>query len=219
MRSDIALIYLNRILMVIHFVWGHFAQRYPKFLMDAVWLKNLLALFHARGYYEISEPSSFIANKISYHLLSASYLEPRRGVKTQVSCLVIPDGFSLNKKDALVYIQLLPHDCKCIVLVRNLGPQPAQCFRHLNFEHLKYEDICCPKMEHVLVPNYRLVGHAETKELEKRYGEKTKFPKMVAKVDAMARYLDFQVGDIVEVAKKSPFSGISYRWVISENQE
>ena len=183
------------------------------------WLDRLLALFQARNYTQISAPTVLILNKSNYHLLTASYLEPRRRLTTHISCLVVPDGYSLNKKDALTYIQTLTPDCKCIVLVRTLGPQPAYCFRLLNFEHLKYDDICCNKTEHVLVPRYRLLSVPEVQKLEKQYGDKAHFPKLVAGVDAMARYLDFQVGDTVEVAKKSPFTEISYRLVISGNQE
>ena len=185
------------------------------------WVPSLLHLLRARGYTDISPPTSQLVNKNVYVVVLAQYLDPRTSVSTILHCCLVPEDTSFNKKDVLAYTQLLAKGTKFIVVTRLLGSQSAQCLRdqHVQFEHLKHEDICYHKTDHILVPHYRWLSRPEIAELEKRYGDRKQFPKMVADVDAIARYLNFQVGDVLQVRRKTQFAEVSYRLVISSNHE
>ena len=80
------------------------------------------------------------------------------------------------------------------------------------FEILSYNETLYAKHNHIFVPSYKLLSLAEVKDIEKRYGSKTFFNKMIAKQDAMARYFDFRVGDVVQIEQYSITSGTSIKY-------
>lgn len=87
----------------------------------------------------------------------------------------------------------------------------------LYFEVVTYVDSSYTKHTHMFVPTYTLMDEDSIAEVERRFGPRRNFTKMIARVDAMARYMDFRPGDVVKTSKKSTISGLtdSYRLVIA----
>lgn len=86
----------------------------------------------------------------------------------------------------------------------------------LYWEALTFDDLACDKMAHVKVPTYRLLCEHEVLELERRFGPRHKFNRMIARVDAIARFMDFRVGDVLEISRKSTHA-VTYRTVVSQD--
>lgn len=87
------------------------------------------------------------------------------------------------------------------------------------YEKLNNNDFKFKKHQHVFTPKYTLLSDDDIEKVERKYGSKTKFNKMIAGKDAIARYFDFRVGDIVKVERYSVIGGqsISYRILIHAN--
>ncbi len=79
-----------------------------------------------------------------------------------------------------------------------------------------FSDLSTVKTKHILVPQYKLLPEEEIQQLERKFGKRALFNKMLAKKDAMARYLDLRTDDVVEVTRKSVIGGFSvgYRILI-----
>ena len=76
------------------------------------------------------------------------------------------------------------------------------------------------KIDHCYVPKYTILSEEEVRAVEARYGPRDKFSKMVAKRDALARFLDLREGDTVRLARASCIGGesVSYRHVIAPSE-
>ena len=87
------------------------------------------------------------------------------------------------------------------------------------WEVLSYTDTCFDKMSHSLLPKYKLLCESDVQEVEKKYGPRKLFHKMIARQDAIAKFMDYRVGDVVEICSKSAIAGntITYRLVIDSD--
>lgn len=84
-------------------------------------------------------------------------------------------------------------------------------------EVLTYRDISIPLLQHHLVPRYEVVSQEDVLKLEKHYGNlRFKFPKMVAKVGPVAKYLNLQQGQVVRIFEGT---SLSYRFVVDLEEE
>jgi DNA-directed RNA polymerase subunit H len=73
-------------------------------------------------------------------------------------------------------------------------------------------------MTHILVPEHRVLGEEEKREILKKYDIKLhQFPK-IFKNDSAIREMNPKVGDLVEIVRDSPTAGkaIYYRVVVVE---
>ena len=84
------------------------------------------------------------------------------------------------------------------------------------YEILHPDDVCFDKTSHYYVPQYRLLNQKEKYDICKKYGDQSKFPCMISKKDAIAKYMGFRPGDMVEIKCSSLISGYSvyYRQII-----
>jgi DNA-directed RNA polymerase subunit H (RpoH/RPB5) len=84
------------------------------------------------------------------------------------------------------------------------------------YEILHPNDISFDKTSHYYVPQYRLLNQKEQYNICKKYGDQSKFPCMISKKDAIAKYMGFRSGDMVEIKCNSLISGYSiyYRQII-----
>lgn len=90
-----------------------------------------------------------------------------------------------------------------ILIIRGISHVASQLFcSNDKNELLSPEEISYTKTSHFLVPQYRIIkNEQELSDLESKYGTKEKFPKMIFRGDAIARYLGLELSDVVEVSR------------------
>lgn len=177
--------------------------------------QQLRTLLLARGYTVADDQALLVLHNTEYGAIYAT------DQNTPVTCIIVPEGPSLNKKDATLYVDSMQPNGYTIILCPALGSQTRQFLvdRRVAFEHLHDGDICCNKPAHVLVPVYRKLGPAEIQAVVAKYGSQNSYPRLVEGEDAMARYLNFRAGDVLEVKKKDLSTHVAYRLVVSKNHE
>jgi DNA-directed RNA polymerase subunit H (RpoH/RPB5) len=182
-------------------------------------MELLTVLMNGRGYSQIQPITTIDFNKKSYGFVTAVYDDPRSSIRRKIACIIVAIGDTFSKKDAMLYIESLTDKVHTIVLAHTLGVYTAVYLTDnisvTTYEHLKYDDICCMKLTHSLVPIYKLMNEMEVKQLERLYGPREKFPKLVSPTDAMVRYLGMQVGDVFSVTEKNCNHDVGYRLVVS----
>jgi DNA-directed RNA polymerase subunit H (RpoH/RPB5) len=180
-------------------------------------------MFVSRGYVRIREPIKTMINKLHVLEVQAVYWNPRSNVQETVYCVLVPfDAIklssSLGKRDVCTYCEenaggaqthyMFITDSISFQAVAYLNSLPSY------WEALSYDDTACAKNAHYYVPMYTVLTDIETQAVERRFGDRSKFNKMVARVDAMARFLDFRTGDVVRVKKAN--GAENYRLLIPE---
>ncbi len=75
-------------------------------------------------------------------------------------------------------------------------------------------------LEHKWVPEHRIMSEDEVRELEKRFGPRWNFPKILS-TDPIVQLLGAKVGDVIEITRKSETAGEAkyYRVVVKGVQE
>lgn len=183
-------------------------------------------MFKARKYENVQGPTKTKLNKLHIIELCADYQNPRNDKKEKVKCVWIPFNSlklssSVGKQDIQEYCKNASDSYHFIFITDAISFQAVAFLSQLPcyWEVLSYDDTACAKNNHCYVPEYRLLSEGEIEDVEKKYGPRKGFNKMISKVDAMARFMDFRDGDVVLIDKFSCIGGTatSYRYVISED--
>lgn len=191
-------------------------------------LSTVLKMFKVRGYTQINDPQKTIVDRLNVIEVSAKYNNPRNMKTEDVMCVWFPFNHlklssSVGKQTIAIFCQkkmkknihfIFVTDSVSFQAIDHLGSLP--CY----WEILSYNDTACAKNIHIYVPKYTLMDENQIKKLEKKIGPRKHFKKMIFRVDAMARFMDFRIGDVLEIEKSSIIGGknTSYRIVIDENE-
>ncbi len=173
----------------------------------------LLSVFKNRGYRNITHVPSICINKIQCAHYTAEYCNNRTSIVEKIQCFVFPISHSIGKQDVKSFECIDEH---LILIGNNISFQTSA---HLSktyyyFEFLKHTEISFNKMDHHLVPIYRLLNQRDIKLLKEKYQDINKYPKLIYRVDPIARIMDFRPGDVLEVMRKNS-TVIMYRVVIN----
>lgn len=199
-------------------MWTSFAKQMEQSL------STVRIMFEARGYTMIGEPCSSLLNRRPTIELHAEHI--RNEVKKKIVCLWIPLDpqrrvASVGKQDLQLYCEVTICD-HLLLLTTNISFQAVSFLNQssLYFEVLNYTDLVYPKINHCYVPHYTKLTEEAIVVLENKYGPRLGFNKMIAKTDAMARFLDFRPGEVVSIDKFSTIAGIStsYRYIIAPTE-
>jgi DNA-directed RNA polymerase subunit H len=185
--------------------------------------KNVKRLFTKRGYYSVSKTEYLDGIKGStYMRITAKFISNTRQ-KERIICLVFCDANNVGKselKGALNQIELTP-STRCILITKGISFQAISMLDSLKYtwEVLSFDDIEFDIFAHNYVPDYRVLSPRELEGVERIYGSKDKFPRMIASVDPVARYMGFRTGDVLEIKTYDISTGgrTSYRIVVSNN--
>lgn len=71
----------------------------------------------------------------------------------------------------------------------------------LSYEILSLDDIDFHKFKNKLIPEYKLLDKSEICKIKSCFGELENFPKLLVDIDPVAKYYNFQVGDLVSVER------------------
>lgn len=171
-----------------------------------------------RNYTHVKAPQKDTIDKLNVLVVTAKYRNHRSQVIENIYFVWINYNYtkmisSIGKGEIQKYtLDFKENDH--IIFIADSVSFPAidymnnQCYYS---EVLTYEETAFDKMNHVLVPKYRICSRNEIKEIEAKYGNKNTFPKMIAKIDPIARFMDFRPGDVLEITKKS--KSLRYRLV------
>jgi DNA-directed RNA polymerase subunit H (RpoH/RPB5) len=189
-------------------------------------LNTVRIMFEARNYKNVRGPTKTTLNKSHIIELFAEYTNPRNGEIEKVTCVWIPFNSlklisTIGKQDIQEYCYR-DQSCHYIFITDSISFQAVEILTQIlpYWEVLSYNDTACAKNNHCYVPQYQLLNESEIQAVEKQFGPRTGFHKMVAKVDAMARFMDFRKGDVVRVSKFSCIGGSvkGYRYLIAEDE-
>jgi DNA-directed RNA polymerase subunit H (RpoH/RPB5) len=165
-------------------------------------------IFAARGYTNIGVPEK--AGK--FHQVVATYNNPRNAVTENITFIWPPFletkmSSPLLKGDLIGMLAGRSGPKEHFIFFANSCSAPAVAFlrsKGIYFEIISSLDTFIPKHVVYIAPEYTLLDEKTVVELEKVIGDRNKFARMIASVDAMARYLDFRVGDVVRIKRWSP---------------
>ena len=183
-------------------------------------------MFEARNYKNISKPIKKKSNKINIIELCADYKNQRDGTTEKIKCIWIPFNSrkltsTIGKQDIQKYCSSASKSDHFIFITDSISFQAVNFLIAFScyYEVLSYTDMACIKNNHCYVPNYTLLSENEVKLIEIKFGPRTGFNKMIFKIDAVARFMDFREGDVILIDKFSCIGGTSksYRYVINEN--
>jgi len=186
-------------------------------------------MFSIREYTNVSSISEGKMNKMVTRELCADYTNPRSNVTEAVTCVWIPfdpkkQSSVVGKQDIQIFMESFVDSAKSqhlILITDSISTQAVQYLHASSVycEILSYDDTAFPKDDHVLVPHYTILSEDDITRLEKQFGARTTFNKMIVKKDAQARYRDFREGDVVQSKQKSIIGGfnIAYRLLITED--
>ena len=110
---------------------------------------------------------------------------------------------------------LVSHTDHLVVITRKLTYDAREAIRQrcLPLEVHSPQMLEVDVLDHELVPRYRVLGESEVVALERRFGSRLNFPKLLAQEDVVARLMYFQHGQVLEVSPKSG-GAIYYRYVM-----
>jgi len=187
-------------------------------------LRTIHSMFVSRGYVHITGPVKTKINKLHVLELQAEYVNPRSEAREIIKCVLVPFhalklSSSVGKSDVCSYCDGPPDALLHYIFITD--SISFQAVVYLNsllsyWEVMSYDDTACAKNAHYHVPTYTVLTEMELQQVERRFGDRKKFNKMVARVDAMARFLDFRVGDVVRVKKANGVE--NYRLLIAEEE-
>jgi DNA-directed RNA polymerase subunit H (RpoH/RPB5) len=179
-------------------------------------------MFIQRGYTDMTHPQKTKLGKLNVLLIHAIYLNRRSNIKERIHCLFVPFNHvklnsAIGKNEVQDYCNTLLPDDHVIFIADAVSFQSIDFMNSKEFywEILSYSDTCCDKMEHIRVPSYRVLCEKEILQIEELYGPRQTFPKMISRVDAIARFMDFRIDDVLEIKRRSSIGGsvVSYRLV------
>jgi DNA-directed RNA polymerase subunit H (RpoH/RPB5) len=188
-------------------------------------LTTVRLMFDARGYTNLRGPTKMKVNKLYIIELTADYINPRNNNNERVTCVWIPfNSLKLNstvgKQDIQDFCNSTSSSDHLIFITDSISFQAVAFLGSISsyWEVLSYDDTACAKMDHVYVPKYELLTENEILVYEKKFGNRKTFNKMISKVDALARFMDYRPGDVVRFDKISCIGGLSegLRLVIDE---
>lgn len=185
-------------------------------------------MFTSRNYREVGDATPVTLVKTTALEILAVYDNPRNNIVESIECLFVPyDSSRMNRAIGV-------KELSCYLSKKTRGPPNSQ--RHVivvadsisfkamqllsnsgvYWESIDYADLGFHKCDHYTVPKYEILSSNQCDALVRQFGPVKLFPKMIAKVDAMARYLDFRIGDILKITAFSATSGTStyYREVV-----
>ena len=190
------------------------------------YILTVKSMFESRNYINIQGPVTVkINNTLLITELIAKYNNHRNKRTEDIRCIFIPFDdskltSSIGKTDMHNYCKNTTNNSHLIFIVNNVSFQAYDYLSRLPlyWEILTYEDIICDKSKHIYVPEYKILTEPEIKHIEKKFGDRSKFNKMIVKVDAMAKYFDFRVDDVVKLTKNSSIGGFveGYRFLVRE---
>ena len=188
-------------------------------------LQTVNSMFLSRGYTTTATEKP-TESSIYIHKQIAEYCNPRTQKLEKVVCYWIPfstcrQSSAIGKSDVHKLLTETPNTTHMMIICDSISFQATSYLSTLPiyWEALSYEDLACPKDHHRLVLIYSIMTKKDILEVEKIYGPRSGFNKMIAKADAMARYLDFREGDVVKVSKRFSTGGdiATYRILVSDN--
>lgn len=180
-------------------------------------LQTLKNIFKRRGYADFGEPTEF-----TYKTICMTVIQNGSGVH----CLFVPFSFfkqrsAAGKAEITEYAKKLSASDRLIIVSDYISFKTCETLdaAPYKWEHLTYVDAQYDPFQHYLVPVYRRLAPEEVKRVEARFGPRTSFPRMVAGKDRVARMMAFEVGDVLEVTKRSAISGesVGYKYVIDKD--
>jgi DNA-directed RNA polymerase subunit H (RpoH/RPB5) len=192
-------------------------------------MQTIKMMFSSRRYYELQSPEKLTIKKKIFLRLRAKFDDIRENKRQKnVVCFWIPVDCSKMSSSAGInevtqLFSTLNKDTDHVIFISKSVTYQAVSFLNdtgLTWEVLSYEDTMCAKDTHQYVPKYDLLSEEEIQVVEKKYGSRHKFKKMISVKDAMARYLNFRPGDVVKTTQCSAIGGLctSYRILISPDE-
>lgn len=114
-------------------------------------------------------------------------------------------------------------DCSHIILITSSISSHAlaalaQYTAH--YEIFSFQETLSFIGHHMYVPRYTILKEQDVVSYEQTYGSRHNFPKIIARVDPMARLMNLRPGDTVRVHRASRTSGTSFflRYVVEDNR-
>lgn len=176
----------------------------------------VVTVFKLRGYHNVSTPRETKVGKKCMSVVHADYHNARNGTTESVACFWVatldPDTHtSIGKSDVQLCCTDISTQSHYVFITNSMSFQAAAYLASLPsyWEVLSFDDVAFDKTAHFYVPSYELLTEVQVVAEEKKYGKRTLFNKMIHKVDAIARFLDFRPGDVVKLTRFSSISGTS----------
>lgn len=164
-------------------------------------------------------PSCEVVSEL-WRALNAGHHRPGKKIK----CCWIEtkeQATKVGKKQILELISKIAPCSHLMIVTSAMSVQAVAVLKQLNiyFEVLGINDIISARINHSLVPKYRLLSEFEILDLEKRFGGRNTFNKMIAGTDYVARYMDFRPGDVLETTYVDDYGEtlVGYRLVMHAN--
>lgn len=169
-------------------------------------------------------------DKVKEMMRSRGYTEIKR-LGPDTTSAVHPDGYDIvcKRNDKTIGVEDVkeilgkhPKVTRFIFISSSISYPSRYLLHGRIWEVVSPLSIRFNKTKHILVPKYRTLREEEIQDVEKKFKTpRTKFPSLIAKVDAMAIYLGFLPGDVVEVTRFCAVAGesVGYRQVISAAQK
>lgn len=127
-----------------------------------------------------------------------------------VVCLVMSTQDNIGTKDVEVFLEPLERKTHLVLVGGSISSQARTLLSAAadkSWEFLHFREVSFNLLENVYVPSYRLLRPEEVRRVEARFGSSRMFPAMVANVDPVARFMNFQPGDVLKVVENSTVSG------------
>ena len=173
-------------------------------------LESLKYILSTRGYTFVS--TTVQENWIEVH---ATYIRDKQ--RHNMTCYIHKGHMpKCGKKDILAIDISVNNRTHSMFIVGKISVQATYFIsrRHVYHEILYPDELLVPVLDHAYVPTYRIISGPELEEIKE---DKTKFNKMIAKKDPIARLLDFREGDLVEtVTWTNNGRQVSYRYLCRE---
>ena len=189
-------------------------------------IETVKVMFQRRGYKDVTQIIPFKLGKLQTLSVTAQYENPRSGTIENIVCVWFPQSSSsspssIGKSSILQLCTRMSKQDHLILIVDTVTFHGTEYLNENEFywEHLTYQEVSFDIMSHVKVPHYSLLPSEEVTEIEKKYGSKKLFPKMISGKDAVARFMDYRVGDLVKITSRSATAGnyVTYRLLIAES--
>jgi DNA-directed RNA polymerase subunit H (RpoH/RPB5) len=182
---------------------------------------EICTMFTRRGYENIKQADSIVLNHNEVGILKADYPNPRTpGTVDKVMCLYYisnssgKSGFTKQSLISLVESQVDPIT-HILLVCEGITCHVTRYLKSLLVysEHMYPSEVSSIKLRHKYIPKYRLVDKAELLAIERRYGNRAAYPKLIEHLDPMSRYFNFRYLDIIEITKPSQPNYVMYRIV------
>lgn len=195
-------------------------------------IRTVKRMFQLRGYTQITKPKKVQLETQGLLTVTAKYHNPRSSVARDkaletITCVWIP--FNYQKMSASIGKNEIVDICRwcsgeqihLILIADSVSFKAVEYLNSQDFvwEILTYRSLAFDPTRSMMVPTYHLLDDKEKAAVEATFGPASTYPKIIAKYDAIAVFLDFRVGDVLRVTKYSPIAGkgVSYRLVSAVN--